>query len=89
MPCSIMTTTLRSTSSIARSLRSLAQFLVWVFSSGTYGFIGDPATGIARAQRATRLAPLGYQAFFNLCLLAQNHYLNGDLEMRSAGRASR
>ncbi|WP_428659153.1 adenylate/guanylate cyclase domain-containing protein [Reyranella sp.] len=53
---------------------------VWVFSSGTYGFIGDPATGIARAQRATRLAPLGYQAFFNLCLLAQNHYLNGDLE---------
>jgi len=53
---------------------------VWVFSSGTYGFIGDPATGIARARRAARLAPLGYQAFFNLCLLAQNHYLNGDLE---------
>jgi adenylate cyclase len=53
---------------------------VWVFSSGTYGFIGDPATGIARARQAARLAPLGYQAFFNLCLLAQNHYLNGDLE---------
>lgn len=53
---------------------------VWVFSSGTYGFIGDAATGIDRAERATRLAPLGYQAFFNLCLLAQNHYLNGNLE---------
>jgi adenylate cyclase len=52
----------------------------WVFSSGTYGFIGDPAAGIARAERAIRLSPLDDQAFFNLCLLAQNHYLNGTFE---------
>lgn len=49
----------------------------WVFSSGTYGFIGDAKAGIARAERAIRLSPLDQQAFFNYCLLAQNHYLNG------------
>nr|WP_256466515.1 MULTISPECIES: adenylate/guanylate cyclase domain-containing protein [unclassified Bradyrhizobium] len=48
----------------------------WVFSSGTPGFIGDAPTGIARAERAIRLSPLGQQAFFNFCLLGQNHYLN-------------
>lgn len=48
----------------------------WVFSSGTPGFIGDTSTGIARAERAIRLSPLGQQAFFNFCLLGQNHYLN-------------
>ena len=52
----------------------------WVFSSGTFGFIGDAAAGIARAERAIRLSPLGQQTFFNLCLLAQNHYFNGTLE---------
>src|SRR5471032_1209187 len=29
----------------------------WVFSCGTFGFIGDPAGGIARAERAIRLSP--------------------------------
>ncbi len=49
----------------------------WVFSSGPYGFVGDPRMGIARAERAIRLAPLGQQAFFNYTLLAQNQYLAG------------
>ena len=52
----------------------------WVFSSGTYGFIGDAPSGIARAERAIRLSPLDQQAFFNFCLLGQNHYLNGTFE---------
>jgi adenylate cyclase len=52
----------------------------WVFSSGTYGFIGDAPSGIARAERAIRLSPLDQQAFFNYCLLGQNHYLNGSCE---------
>ncbi|KMO35285.1 hypothetical protein VQ03_22055, partial [Methylobacterium tarhaniae] len=49
----------------------------WVFSSGPYGFVGDPHSGIERAQRAIRLSPLGQQAFFNYTLLAQNQYLAG------------
>jgi adenylate cyclase len=52
----------------------------WVFGSGTPGFIGDASTGIARAERAIRLSPLGQQAFFNFCLLGQNHYLNGTFD---------
>jgi adenylate cyclase len=52
----------------------------WVFSSGTYGFIGDARSGIARAERAIRLSPLDQHAFFNLCLLAQSHYLNGTFD---------
>jgi adenylate cyclase len=52
----------------------------WMFSSGTYGFVGDAPSGIARAERAIRLSPLDQQAFFNLCLLGQNHYLNGTFE---------
>jgi adenylate cyclase len=52
----------------------------WVFSSGTYGFIGQGGSGIARAERAIRLSPIDQQAFFNLCLLGQCHYLNGTYE---------
>ena len=52
----------------------------WVFGSGTPGFVGDASTGIARAERAIRLSPLGQQAFFNFCLLGQNHYLNGTFD---------
>jgi adenylate cyclase len=52
----------------------------WVFSSGTFGFIGDAPEGINRAEHAIRLAPIGQQAFFNYCLLAQNHYLNGTFD---------
>src|SRR5262249_31812173 len=52
----------------------------WVLSSGTYGFIGDASSGVVRAQRAIRLSPLDQQAFFNFCLLGQNHYLNDDFE---------
>lgn len=52
----------------------------WVFSSGTYGFIGDARSGITRAERAIQLSPLDQQSFFNLCLLGQNHYLNGTFD---------
>ena len=49
----------------------------WMFSSATYGFIGDAPSGIARAERAIRLSPLDQQAFANYARLGQNHYLNG------------
>jgi adenylate cyclase len=52
----------------------------WVFSSGPYGFIGDTEAAISRAERAIRLSPLDQYSFFNLCLLGQNHYLNGTFE---------
>jgi adenylate cyclase len=52
----------------------------WVFSSGTYGITGDPQAGISRAERAIRLSPIDQHAFFNYCLLGQNHYLNGSFE---------
>ncbi|MET4455464.1 adenylate/guanylate cyclase domain-containing protein [Bradyrhizobium sp. RT3b] len=52
----------------------------WMFSSATYGFIGDAVAGIKRAERAIRLSPLDQQAFVNYARLAQNHYLNGGYE---------
>jgi adenylate cyclase len=52
----------------------------WIFSSATYGFIGDAPSGIARAERAIRLSPLDQQSFVNYSWLGQNHYLNGGYE---------
>jgi adenylate cyclase len=52
----------------------------WMFSSATYGFIGEALSGIERAQRAIRLSPLDQQAFVNYARLGQNHYLNGTFE---------
>lgn len=52
----------------------------WMFSSATYGFIGDAPAGIARAERAIRLSPLDQQAFVNYQRLGMNHYLNGTYE---------
>jgi adenylate cyclase len=52
----------------------------WIYSSATYGFIGDAAAGIARAERAIRLSPLDQQGFVAYSWLGQNHYLNGDYE---------
>lgn len=49
----------------------------WMFSSATYGFIGDAQSGIKRAERAIRLSPIDQQAFVSYARLAQNHYLNG------------
>ena len=52
----------------------------WMFSSATYGFIGQAQSGIARAERAIRLSPLDQQAFVNFSRLGQNHYLNETYE---------
>ncbi|WP_456802207.1 adenylate/guanylate cyclase domain-containing protein [Bradyrhizobium sp. USDA 4474] len=52
----------------------------WMFSSATYGFIGDALSGIERAERAIRLSPLDQQAFVSYARLAQNHYLNEGYE---------
>jgi adenylate cyclase len=52
----------------------------WMFSSATYGFIGDAQSGIERAERAIRLSPLDQQRFVNYARLGQNHYLNGSYE---------
>ena len=55
---------------------------VWMFSSATYGFIGDAKSGIERAERAIRLSPLDQQAFVNYSRLGQNHYLERYLRGR-------
>ena len=52
----------------------------WMFSSATYGFIGDARSGIERAERAIRLSPLDQQIFVSYSRLAQNHYLNDGYE---------
>ncbi|HAR25123.1 MAG TPA: adenylate/guanylate cyclase domain-containing protein, partial [Bradyrhizobium sp.] len=52
----------------------------WMFSSATYGFIGQATSGIERAERAIRLSPLDQQAFTSYSRLGQNHYLNGTYE---------
>lgn len=52
----------------------------WTFSSGPYGFVGKTDAAIARAERAIRLSPIDLQSFFKLCLLGQNHYLNGTFD---------
>jgi adenylate cyclase len=42
----------------------------WVFSSGTYGFIGKSESGIARAERAIRLSPIACRRFsISACLV--------------------
>lgn len=50
----------------------------WILSSGPYGFIGETGQAIERAERAIRLSPVDRHAFFNLCVLAQNHHLHGN-----------
>jgi adenylate cyclase len=52
----------------------------WTFSSGPYGFVGRTQEAIARAEHAIRLSPIDAQAFVALCLLGQNHYLNGTFD---------
>ncbi|QIO98820.1 adenylate/guanylate cyclase domain-containing protein [Bradyrhizobium symbiodeficiens] len=52
----------------------------WMFSSATYGFIGEARSGIERAERAIRLSPLDQQVFVSYARLAQNHYLNDSHE---------
>lgn len=52
----------------------------WTFSSGPYGFVGKTKIAIQRAEHATRLSPIDTHAFFGMCLLGQNHYLNGTFE---------
>ena len=51
-----------------------------MFSSATYGFIGEARSGIERAERAIRLSPLDQQVFVSYARLAQNHYLNDSHE---------
>jgi adenylate cyclase len=52
----------------------------WTFSSGVYGYVGETRSAISRAETAIRLSPLDHFSFLRLCLLAQNHYLNGTFE---------
>jgi adenylate cyclase len=49
----------------------------WAYSSLTYGYLGDVATAITRAERAVRLAPLGPEASWLEHYLSQAYYLGG------------
>ncbi len=52
----------------------------WAYSSLTCGYLGDYATGVARAERAVRLSPLGADAFWLEHYLSQAYYLGGRYE---------
>jgi class 3 adenylate cyclase/TolB-like protein len=55
----------------------------------TYGWTGDHATSLARAEEAVRLSRLGPDAYFHENVLAQAHYLSGRYdEAISWGRMS-
>jgi tetratricopeptide (TPR) repeat protein len=49
----------------------------WAYSSLTFGYLGDTATAVARAELAVRLSPLGADAFWFEHYLSQSYYLDG------------
>jgi TolB-like protein/class 3 adenylate cyclase/Tfp pilus assembly protein PilF len=52
----------------------------WGYSGLTCGYLEDYATGVARAERAVRLSPLGPDAFWLEHYLSQAYYLAGRFE---------
>jgi adenylate cyclase len=49
----------------------------WAYSSLTHGYLGDVAKAITRAEWATRLSPLGPDAFWLEHYLSQAYYMGG------------
>ena len=54
--------------------------LAWIFSGATMCFLGDGPSAVARSSTALRLSPLDAHVFFAEHILAQAHYINGDLQ---------
>lgn len=50
---------------------------VWGWSSPVCSYLGDGATGVARAERALRLCPIGPHSYFYRAVLALGHYTLG------------
>ncbi len=61
--------------------------VVWGWSSPVCSYLGDGATGVARAERALRLCPIGPHSYFYRAVLALGHYTLGHYE--DAARWSR
>ena len=51
--------------------------VVWGWSSPICSYLGDGATGVARAERALRLCPIGPHSYFYRAVLALGHYTLG------------
>ncbi len=49
----------------------------WAYSSLRFGYLGDTAKAITRAERAVRLSPVGADAFWFEHFLSQSYYLDG------------
>ena len=63
--------------------------LAWARSSGTFSYMGNPAEGRHRAEKALQLSPFDPQNFFTYTVLAIAAYTQGDYEyaVLSARRA--
>src|SRR5262249_45004018 len=51
--------------------------VVWGWSSPICSYLGDGATGVARAERALRLCPIGPHSYLYRAVLALGHYTLG------------
>ena len=54
--------------------------MAWTMSSATYGYLGDGAAAVARAERGLRLSPLDAHVFWHQAILAQAHYIAGQYD---------
>jgi adenylate cyclase len=58
--------------------------MAWTMSSATKGFLGDGAEAVRRAEQGVRLSPLDAHTFWHEGILAQAHYVAGDLDQALA-----
>jgi TolB-like protein/Tfp pilus assembly protein PilF len=54
--------------------------LAWTMSSATYGYLGEGAIAVERAERGLSLSPLDAHVFWHEAILAQAYYVNGQHE---------
>ncbi len=63
--------------------------MAWTMSSATYGYLGEGATAVLRAEHGLRLSPLDSHVFMHEAILSQAHYINGNYDEAIAwGRKS-
>ena len=63
--------------------------MAWTMSSATYGYLGEGATAVLRAEHGLRLSPLDSHVFMHEHILSQAHYINGNYDEAIAwGRKS-
>jgi len=54
--------------------------IAWTMSSATYGYLGNGAAAIERAERGLSLSPLDAHVFWHEAILAQAFYVHGQYE---------